>query len=105
MEEESRSLSVIQDNLLLSYDLTKVNDGLREVDFLYVSRFLSSLTVDEMTMLWTSSITHDFVSDLDLVYFMCEWIMPYLEDLEWYENCIQVKRTMLDSRLYLSNFP
>jgi len=103
--DESRSLNSIQDNLLLCYDLTKVEDGVRNVDYMYVSRFLSSLNCDELTMLWLSSITPDFVSDLDLVFHLCEWVIPHLEDLEWYESCSTVMRTMKDSRLYLSNFP
>ena len=103
--DEPRLLNVIQDNLLLCYDLTKVDDKIRDVDFLYISRFLSSLNCDELTMLWISSISSDFVSDLDLVSFLCEWTLPFLEELEWYESCSSVMRTLKDSKLYLSNFP
>lgn len=98
------NIASIQDNLLLSYDLTKVND-LREVDILYMAKFLSSLTSDELTTLWVHSITNDYPSDLDLTLFLCQWIMPRLEDLEWYEFCISVQRTLKDATLYLQNFP
>jgi hypothetical protein len=103
--EESRSLNVIQDNLLLSYDLTKIEEGIREVDFLYVSRFLGSLNCDELTMLWISSISPNFVSDLDMVLYLCEWILPHLERLEWYESCSNIVRTLSDAKIYLANFP
>jgi hypothetical protein len=103
--DEPRLLNVIQDNLLLCYDLTKVDEKIRDVDFLYISRFLSSLNCDELTMLWISSISPDFISDLDMVNFLCEWIIPYLEGLEWYESCSSVMRTWKDTKLYLSNFP
>jgi hypothetical protein len=98
------NISSIQDNLLLSYDLTKVSD-IREVDYLYMSKFISSLTSDELTTLWVHSITNDYPSDLDLVLFLCQWLMPRLENLEWYEYCISVQRTMRDASLYLQNFP
>ena len=103
--ENIRSISAIQDNLLLIYDLTKVEKGLRDVDCLYAARYLSTLTSDELTSLWTTSITSDFISDLDLVNHLCIWLIPLLENLEWYEYCGKVLRTLNDSKLYLSNFP
>lgn len=102
---EARALTDIQDNLLLCYDLVKVEEGIRDVDFMYISRFLSSLNCDELTMLWLSKISDDFTSDLDMVLYLCEWVIPNLESLEWYESCSSVMRTLKDSQLYLKNFP
>lgn len=102
---EARALTDIQDNLLLCYDLVKVEEGIRDVDFMYISRFLSSLNCDELTMLWLSKISDDFTSDLDMVLYLCEWVIPNLESLEWYESCASVMRTLKDSQLYLKNFP
>lgn len=103
--EEPRLITVIQDNLLLCYDIAKEDVGIRNVDYLFISRFLSSLHSDELTMLWISSISPDFTSDLDLVHYLCEWVLPNLERLEWYESCAEVLKTYNDAKLYLSNFP
>jgi hypothetical protein len=102
---EIRNISVIQENLLLCYDLAKLEDGIRNIDYIYISRFLSSLSSEELMSLWTNSITPDYVSDLDLVYDLCKWIIPKLEELEWYESCHNVLKVTDDCELYLANFP
>jgi len=102
---EIRNISTIQDNLLLCYDLAKIEDGIRNIDYIYISKFLSSLNSEELMSLWTNSITPDYVSDLDLVYDLCEWIIPKLEELEWYESCHKVLKVTDDCKLYLANFP
>lgn len=102
---EIRNISTIQDNLLLCYDLAKIEDGVRNIDYIYISRFLSSLNSEELMSLWTNSISPDYVSDLDLVYDLCEWIIPKLEELEWYESCHSVLKVTDDCKLYLANFP
>ncbi len=102
---EIRTISTIQDNLLLCYDLAKLEDGVRNIDYIYISKFLSSLNSEELMSLWTNSITPDYVSDLDLVYDLCEWIIPKLEELEWYESCHNILKVTDDCKLYLANFP
>ena len=102
---EIRNISVIQENLLLCYDLAKLEDCIRNIDYIYISRFLSSLSSEELMSLWTNSITPDYVSDLDLVYDLCKWIIPKLEELEWYESCHNVLKVTDDCELYLANFP
>jgi hypothetical protein len=102
---EIRNISTIQDNLLLCYDLAKLEDGVRNIDYIYISKFLSSLNSEELMSLWTNSITTDYISDLDLVYDLCKWIIPKLEELEWYESCHNILKVTDDCKLYLANFP
>jgi hypothetical protein len=102
---EIRNISTIQDNLLLCYDLAKLEDGVRNIDYIYISKFLSSLSSEELMSLWTNSITTDYISDLDLVYDLCKWIIPKLEELEWYESCHNILKVTDDCKLYLANFP
>ena len=56
-------------------------------------------------MLWSNSITNDYISDLDLAYDLCQWILPIIEELEWYESCRDIMRVIRDCELYLSSFP
>jgi len=102
---ELRTISAIQDNLLLSYDLAKSENDIRSLDYIYISNFISSLTSEELMTLWSNSITPNYDSDLDLVYDICKWILPKLEELEWYETCHDIIKISDDCELYLSNFP
>lgn len=102
---EYRLHTVLQDNLLLCYELYRAGDDIRNIDYMYIVRFLTGLSTREISMLWSTSISQDFVSDLDMVHFLCYWLLPKLEDLEWYESCSDIVKTIETAELYLSDFP
>jgi|SaaInl6LU_22_DNA_1037377.scaffolds.fasta_scaffold00472_27 hypothetical protein len=102
---EPRGLHTLQDNLLLSFEISVSESELRDMDYLYVSRFLKSLVDEELNALWMSSITVSFVSDLDLVLHLCKWVLPFIEEKEWYELCSGVLTTMNNCKLFSNEHP
>lgn len=102
---EYRLHTVIQDNLLLCYDIYNTNETVRNIDYMFICRFLTGLNHRELSMLWSTSISNDFVSDLDMVHFLCYWILPIIEELEWYETCADLLKVIDSSELFLSDFP
>lgn len=102
---EIRSVNVLQDNLLLSYDISNSDGELREMDYLYVSRFLRSLLDEELSSLWLSPSSTDFISDLNLTLHLSRWILPILEEMEWYEDCVGISDTIGNCLIFLHDHP